>query len=369
MKKTNILLGLALLLSCFLACSSSGGDDSPSTDDDGGSQTIIPSNLTLNVTVIGANSLNPNGDGSGIITCTATATDAVKYGFRFGTGEEIESESGVLTHTYTNPGTNMYTVYVYAYSSTNHSINTFQQVTVYVDDTYQLVWSDEFDTSGAPDTSKWGYNIGTGSGGWGNNESQYYTNRTDNVKVENGVLKIMAKRENYMGSEFTSARLLTQDKYEFTYGKVEIRAKLPEGGGTWPALWLLGASIDTAGWPACGEIDIMEHVGNNPGHVQSAIHTPSSSGATVNVGSTTVANVSSQFHVYAVEWTEDKLVFSVNDTVFYTYQPSAQNASTWPFTADQFIILNIAMGGNLGGTIDPAFTEATMEVDYVRVYQ
>ncbi|OMP32440.1 family 16 glycosylhydrolase [Mangrovimonas sp. DI 80] len=369
MKQTMLNICLSLLCAFSISCSSGSDDSQPTGDDDGGIVPIIPSALVLNITKVGASEQFPNGDGSGTIQCTASAIDAVSYGFRFGNGEEIPSTDGTMEFTYTNPGTNNYTIYVFAYSSTNHNISTSESISLYVDDSVQLVWSDEFDVNGAPDTSKWGYNIGTGQSGWGNNESQYYTDRADNAIVENGVLKIIAKRENYQGSEFTSARLLTKDKFEFTHGKVEIRAKLPEGGGTWPALWLLGANIDGVGWPACGETDIMEHVGNNQGYIQSAIHTPSSFGNTSNLGGQQVANVSSEFHTYELEWTSEKMVFSVDGNVHYTYQPSNKNDQTWPFDLDQFIIMNVAMGGNLGGTIDPNFMESTMEVDYVRVYQ
>lgn len=372
MKNSNKLIAhilISLMTVWSISCSS--GDD-PSDNSNNGNPTeepIFPSGLTLQISKVGSDSENPNGDGSGTIQCVASADDAVKYGFRFGNGTEMESLDGTMEFTYTSPGTNQYTVYVYAYSSTDHSVNTSQTITLYVDDTYELVWSDEFDVDGAPDSSKWGYNIGTGQNGWGNNESQYYTNRPENAIVENGMLKITAKRENYLGSEFTSARMLTKDKYEFTYGKLEIRAKLPSGGGTWPALWLLGANIDEVSWPACGETDIMEHVGNNEGFVQSAIHTPSSFGNTTNLGGQTIGDVTSQFHVYELEWTPEKMVFSVDGNVHYTYQPANKNDQTWPFDLDQFIIMNVAIGGNLGGTIDPEFMEGTMEVDYVRVYQ
>ena len=187
--------------------------------------------------------------------------------------------------------------------------------------------------------------------------------------VEDGLLKITAKKEDYEGAEYTSARLLTMDKFEFTYGRVDVRAKLPGGGGTWPAIWMLGANFQTVGWPRCGEIDIMEYVGNDPGRVQSAIHTPSSSGATVNLGSTEIQDETTEFHVYSAIWTEDEIKFLVDDVEFYTYRPDVKNEQTWPFDLDQFLILNVAMGGTLGGNIDPDFTESTMEIDYVRVYQ
>jgi len=232
-----------------------------------------------------------------------------------------------------------------------------------------LIWQDEFDTDGAPSDANWNYDIGTGSNGWGNGEAQYYTDRADNVSVSDGVLKITAKKESYEGSEYTSARLLTQDKFEFTYGRVDVRAKLAGGGGTWPAIWMLGANFDIVGWPACGEVDIMEYVGNNPGTVQSALHTTSSSGATINHKSTSISNETTEFHTYSAIWSENQITFLVDDEKFYTYKPEVKNDETWPFDLDQFLILNVAMGGALGGTIDPDFTESVMEIDYVRVYQ
>ena len=234
---------------------------------------------------------------------------------------------------------------------------------------YELVWEDEFLFNGAPSSSRWSYDLGTGNNGWGNNEEQFYTDRTDNVFIENGILNIIAKRENFSGSQFTSARIKTQDKFEFTYGKVEIKAKLPNGKGTWPALWMLGANFPEVGWPTCGELDIMEHVGNNQNVVQASIHTPSSFGGTINTGSLTVPGVSNEFHVYEMEWTEDLVSFSVDGSKYYTYQPDVQNGDTWPFNTDQFLIFNVAMGGSLGGAIEAGFTESRMQVDYIKVYQ
>ena len=237
------------------------------------------------------------------------------------------------------------------------------------DDFTELVWQDEFDTDGAPDVEKWNYDIGKGSNGWGNNESQYYTDRTDNVTVSDGTLKITAKKESCEGAEYTSARMKTQDKYDFTYGRVDVKAKLAGGGGTWPAIWMLGSNISTVGWPKCGEMDIIEYVGNNPGTVQSAIHTPSSSGNTVNLKSSPITNETSEFHIYSVIWSGDQISFLIDNERFYTYKPATLDQSTWPFDASQFLILNVAMGGNLGGSIDPDFNESVMEIDYVRVYQ
>lgn len=231
-----------------------------------------------------------------------------------------------------------------------------------------LVWSDEFDNTQSVCTENWAYDIGSENGGWGNNESQYYTR--ENATVENGVLKITAKNEIYRGYAYTSSRIKTEGKFSFTYGKIEVRAKLPQGGGTWPAIWMLGQNISTVGWPACGEIDIMEHRGNNQGVTSSAIHVPDGHGDTPYVFHLTRdEDVSTAYHIYGVNWTKDKIEFMVDNVVHYTYQPAQKNAANWPFDKSQFIILNVAMGGTLGGNIDSNFTESAMEVDYVRVYQ
>jgi len=351
----------------LISCGGGGGDDDPYVPPIE-PEVITPSNLSLLITVVGVDTDNPNGDGTGAVQCTASATDAVSYGFRFGDGTEISSSNGSVEYTFTEKETNNYTVTVVAYSSTGHSASTSKNVTVFVSpDFLNLIWSDEFDTNGSPDSSKWGYDIG--AGGWGNNESQYYTSRSENVIVEDGFLKIIAKKESYSGAEYTSTRMLTMGKFDFTYGRVEVRAKLPSGDGTWPAIWMLGANFQTAGWPACGEIDIMEHAGIRQGTVSSAMHTPSSSGGTVNHGDQYLDDVSTAFHIYALEWNNVVMVFTVDDVEHYRYNPSTKNSDTWPYDAPQFLILNVAMGGTFGGTIDPNFVESTMEIDYVRVYQ
>jgi beta-glucanase (GH16 family) len=216
-------------------------------------------------------------------------------------------------------------------------------------------------------------------GSWYNGEIQHYTNRTANSVVEDGILKIIARKETYTDQgytkQYTSARL--NSKYSFTYGRVEVRAKLPFGVGTWPAIWTLGKNINenggywdtqgfgTTGWPACGEIDIMEHWGTNQNYVQSAMHTPSSYGSTVNLGGQTIPTASTDFHVYAMVWTPQKIVFSVDDVIHYTYNPLDNDDSTWPFDTDQYLLLNVA----IQSVIDPGFTQSAMEIDYVRVYQ
>lgn len=254
---------------------------------------------------------------------------------------------------------------------------TFVTGALQAQDYSDLVWSDEFNNDGAPAPANWGYDLGNNNG-WGNNELQTYTNASNNVRVENGMLVIEARKS---GSNWTSGRIQSQGKQSFTYGKVVYRAKLPQGSGTWPALWMLGASISNGiSWPACGEIDVMEHVGKAAGVIHGSLHTPSSFGNTVNTGTKTISTYNSEFHDYAVLWTPDKIQFQIDDVPFYTYQPATKNDQTWPFKAPFFFIMNIAIGGNFGSDpqyetggfkngVDPALTLVRMEVDYIRVYQ
>jgi len=170
-------------------------------------------------------------------------------------------------------------------------------------------------------------------------------------------------------ASYTSGRITTQGIYNFTHGRVDARAKLPSAGGVWPAIWMLGSNFGTVGWPACGEIDIMEYVGNSPGKISSALHTPSSFGATTNFKEQSISNETTEFHIFSTIWTAGSITFLLDDVPYYTYNPATKNDQTWPFNKDQFIILNLALGGNLGGTIDPNFDTATFEIDYIRVYQ
>jgi len=357
-RSTSFIGFIAIVMTIIISCGGSSDNDVSVVE--------TPSNLIVEATIVGQDDTHPYGDGSGKVIFNFSANNTNLYKINFGNGDILESTGNTLTYTYLGTGTSTFTAYISAYNG-DKFISTNISVTVKINSS--LLWSDEFNYTGSPDSNKWNYNIGRGDNGWGNGEEQYYTSRTENVKVENGHLIITAKKENYEGANYTSTRLLTQGKFDFTYGTVEIKAKLPTGGGTWPALWLLGSNINTVGWPACGEIDIMEHVGNNQGTVQSAMHTPSSYGGTVNHGSQFLDDVSTEFHIYAVEWTSEKMVFSVDGIEHYTYNPSAKDNSTWPYDLDQFIILNIAMGGGFGGAIDPNFVSSTMEIDYVRVYQ
>lgn len=316
-----------------------------------GQADTAPTGLTIMFTVA--------ADSSGHVNFTAAATNAVSYDYDFGDGTAQTVASGAVSYKYAASGD--YTVNVTAKSAGGKTVSTQVQVTVVVK--LLLVWSDEFDMPGSPDPAKWGYD--TGGGGWGNNELEYYTSRPDNVIISGGTLKIIAKKEDYNGSAYTSARMLTKDKFSFTYGKVEVRAKLPADKGTWPAVWMLGSDIQTVPWPACGEIDIMEHVANQLNKIFGTIHYPGHSGANGVGGSTVISTATSDFHRYAVIWTASNIQFLVDDVVYF----STSNTGSMPFNQNFFLIMNLAMGGGFGGTVDPAFSNATLEIDYIRVYQ
>ncbi|HSK14312.1 MAG TPA: glycoside hydrolase family 16 protein, partial [Phnomibacter sp.] len=227
-----------------------------------------------------------------------------------------------------------------------------------------LVWADEFNVNGTPSPVNWTFEIGTGNNGWGNAELQYYTNRPQNATVSNGVLRITAIRENFSGSAFTSARMITKDKFDFKYGRVEARAKLPTGAGTWPAIWMLGADITSVGWPACGEIDIMEHKGSELNKIHGSLHYPGRSGGNPVTNTTTITNANTEFHVYGLDWSATRIRFSIDGNEFF----SVPNNEAIPFNKNFFLILNVAMGGNFGGSVDPTFTSSSMEIDYIRVF-
>ena len=349
--KKNIVGLLSVML--LVSCSSDSGSDKVTNG-------TTPSNLVVSAVVVGASTQNPNGDGSGVVNFNISAVNATSYKIILGDGNTQDATNGSNTYTYTALGKYTYVVYVSAYNGSN-VVSTSLSVTVNVSPA--AFWSDEFNTDGAPNSSKWGYDLG--AGGWGNNESQYYTNRSDNVIVSNGSLKIIAKKEAYLGSNYTSARLLTKGKFSFKYGKVEIRAKLPGGGGTWPALWMLGDNISSVGWPFCGEIDIMEYAGNRVNKITAALHYPGRSGGNPVVGSTTITNAETEFHVYSVDWREGQIKMYVDGDLMLSFN----NSSNVPFNHNFFLIFNCAMGGSYGGAIDPNFSSSTFEIDYVRVYK
>ncbi|WP_396168848.1 family 16 glycosylhydrolase [Flavobacterium sp.] len=259
----------------------------------------------------------------------------------------------------------------------------FAQVDVVYSD---LVWSDEFNTNGVVNPTKWFHQTQLpASGNWFNGEVQHYTDQLTNSFVDAGMLNIVAKKEPYTNQgitkQYTSARL--NSKFAFKYGRVDIRAKIPKNLGTWPALWMLGKNVNedgaffdssfgTTSWPACGEIDILEHgiTQSQPdNYIQSALHTPSSFGNTVNIGGVVVGNnIADNYHIYSVNWSPFQISFLLDGVVFYTYNPAVKTPNNWPFNEEQYLLLNIAMGG-VAGTVPDNYVQSSMLVDYVRVYQ
>ena len=256
----------------------------------------------------------------------------------------------------------------------------------------ELVWSDEFDQDGPVLQDKWNVEtIPPNNGSWWNGELQFYTDKEDNISVEEGLLKITAKYESYEGKNYTSARINTQDKFEFTYGRVEMRAKLPNWEGMWPAFWLLGANIDEIGWPNCGELDILEHgdyvkdsTSNDPGLISSAVHygPQDYSRQTTNVpgkiffdtgqerfirSEKIIEKPFEEYHTYSMQWAPDKIQFFIDEEMHLEFPMQSQHS---PFDKPFFLLLNLAVGGHwTDGYVASGFTEVTYEIDYVRVYQ
>ena len=318
---------------------------------------LAPSNLIITSDI--------STDGSGNVAFTAVADNAVSYDFDFGNGEFKDNTPGTASTKYIIGGSNVYNVTVTAFNSAKLSVKKTEQITVTVAGEQGLFWFDEFNTNGAPDPLKWGYDIGTGSGGWGNSELEYYTSRPENVNVKDGILKITAIKESYSGSQYTSTRMLTMNKFSFTYGKVVVRAKLPASVGTWPAVWMLGSNISAVGWPACGEIDIMEHRGSELNKIFGTLHYTGRSGGNANGNTKVIQNATTEFHIYKVEWTALTVKIYVDDELYHT----VVNSSTLPFNRDFFLIINLAMGGNFAGPVDQAFSSESLDVDYIRVYK
>lgn len=233
---------------------------------------------------------------------------------------------------------------------------------------WRLLWHDEFDTAIGPD---WVFDIGTGSNGWGNNELQFYTSRPENVRIESGVLVIEARKEQYSSREYTSARLKTEGRKTFKYGRIEARIQVPRGEGLWPAFWALGEDQKAVGWPRCGEIDIMENIGKEPTRVHATVHGPGYSGGKGVGGFLELPSraFADGFHVFAVEWDATGLRFSSDDTVYKQITP-ADVPGAWAFDHPFYLLLNLAVGGNWPGS-PSAETQfpARMRVDYVRAYE
>ena len=239
---------------------------------------------------------------------------------------------------------------------------------------WALVWNDEFDYEGLPDSTKWSYDIEGNSWGWGNNEAQHYTSHNpDNAFVQNGVLTITARIDSMEGKKYTSARLISKEKGDWLYGRFEIKAKLPSGLGTWPAIWMLPTDWEYGGWPASGEIDIMENVGYDPDTIVGSAHTESYNHMKGTQKSVKIyaPNSYTDFHVYTLEWDEYEYRLYMDDNHFFTFTNEGTGFKEWPFDKRFHLLLNLAIGGNWGGKegIDDSLFPHKFLIDYVRVYK
>ncbi|MCL1933259.1 MAG: glycoside hydrolase family 16 protein [Candidatus Azobacteroides sp.] len=356
MKRNSSLLYGLLIFSSLLACGNKNDDIPPAT----------PSDLEIGVEIVGATADAPYGDGSGKVNLTLSGKNVTSFIVTLPTEDKtlpLNAPSGTVLCTFaSHPGTTSpYPVSISAYCNTVRKDTTIS-VTVYCKATGEgVVWSDEFDGTSL-NTGIWNYETGNNNG-WGNNEKEYYTDDAANVSVKDGYLQITALHSpnyNNTGFDYTSARITTQSKYAFTYGKVEIRAKVPGDPGTWPALWMLGSNINSVPWPGCGEIDIMEQ-GTVTGldNILCSLHWGGDASDSRNVpGSTT------DFHLYSLDWRADHIAFYIDNSLLYS-QP---NNSSLPFNQNFFFILNVAVGGNMGGNNINLGSGSTMYVDYIRVY-
>ncbi|MEZ5195211.1 MAG: family 16 glycosylhydrolase [Bacteroidales bacterium] len=282
---------------------------------------------------------------------------------------EVEGEMEIQVY-FPNEGTYDVELVITKY---NVDLSLIQQIAITQDDPANLpnlVWSDEFDYLGIPDPEKW--NMEIGGNGWGNNELQYYTDSESNAMVDNGILTITAREESYGGRDYTSARITTENKFDFKYGRIEARIKLPYGQGLWPAFWLLGANSSSVGWPACGEIDIMEMVGGNNGGdntVYSTLHWDENGHAEYGEPYTLEYGIfANDYHVFSLEWDSETIIAYVDGIQFYLIDITPTGLSA--FQNNFFVVLNLAVGGNWPGppNAETVFPQ-TMEIDYVRVFQ
>lgn len=365
-----------MLLFFFLLLSNSCSEDVSSVDTSGD-----PSNLTIEVTI--------SEDGTGKVEIIAHADNTVEYQFDMAEFSDIDPETntdGYLEYTYSTSG--FYEVEVKAFGSSGRFLRKTKQIIVQVGSSgepvnngqgyttplsyegYTLIWQDEFSGTSL-NTSNWSYEIGDGCPnlcGWGNNELEYY--RAENSWVDQGVMTIEARKENFQNKEYTSARIKSQNKFFFKYGRVDIRAVLPKGKGLWPALWMLGNNITSASWPNCGEIDIMELIGHLPDIVHGTIHwdnggTYASTGGNTALSSGTFAD---EYHVFSVVWDTESIKWFLDDNLYKEADITHSNLSE--FHQQFFLIFNVAVGGNWPGipnslTVFPQ----QMKVDYVRVFQ
>jgi len=370
--KSQIYFLTLLFTLCLTSCGSSDDSDSQGNSDD-------PSDLSVSFTVA--------EDGSGEVTVDASANNAILYEFNMGTSDNAKgsSETGIFTYTYETTG--QYFIEVKAYGNSGRFVRTETEISVLAGDpgtigegyttpiTYdgmEIFWNDEFDGT-VLDQSAWDYDIGDGCPnlcGWGNNELEYY--RAQNSTVRNGILTLEARAENFQNSEYTSAKLKTQGKKAFTYGRVDVRAKLPTGQGLWPAIWMLGQNIESVGWPETGEIDIMEMVGGNGGEKKTfgTVHWKDANGNHASTGGnrSVTTGLDEKFYVYSIIWDESRIQWLLDDVPYHSVNITGDDMGAFhkPF----YMILNVAVGGNWPGNPN-ATTEfpTSMEVDYVRVFQ
>ena len=362
------LIGVLLFL-FVSAC----GEDKPTEE------LVPPSNLKVTVEV--------SKEGSGLVTFQASADNTNYYSYYFGENSEepLVSNDGKATYTYSASGT--FQVTVQAHATADVFVGVEKEVVVEVEDksdpgdipttgyttpeSYEgmdLVWQDEF--NGNSLSSDWTFEIGTGSNGWGNNELQYY--RQENTEVRDGYLIITAKEESFQGQDYTSSRIITKDKQTFQYGRIDIRAALPKGQGIWPALWMLGSDFSIVGWPACGEIDIMEMIGGTgkDNTVHGTVHWQHEGEYASYGGHYTLASgvLADEFHVFSIVWDDASIVWYIDNIKYHEVAITDPELSE--FRNDFFFIFNVAVGGNWPGSPDASTTfPQRMAVDYVRVFQ
>jgi beta-glucanase (GH16 family) len=230
-------------------------------------------------------------------------------------------------------------------------------------------WADEFNTNGAPDATKWTYDVG--GSGWGNNELQYYTNTTNNASIQDGFLTITAKKEAFSGMGYTSSRMVSKTGAEMLYGRIEVRAKLPAGTGTWPAIWMLPNDYAYGNWPNSGEMDIMEHVGYDQGNVHFSLHNSLNSAGNSKTSTMNIPTASTEFHTYREDWTPESIKGYYDDKLVFTFANDGKGFASWPYDKPFHLLLNLAVGGNWGGVkgVDDTIFPIAMQVDYVRFYK